>query len=268
MIRSADKWRWGTEPLPGTYIDVIVSDRNRWEITPQVLRVYPGEGAADDGRDPSVDYNIFWPELGRLLTGGFSTGVRAGFIPAVPSVDENGDWEFVASMMDPETPEQGIRMKYAGIYDPSTQTPLVASMEIIAHSYRPESVGKITRFSDWSWQEELGTWVCSTARTIRPDGRPDRQLVFESVRDDGPSFADAVRMPDSDSVDAVRGPVTYTTIVDFRKNQIQDIASGDVASFQMKPAATNRKAIRWMGWGAAGVVAAALVLLRLRRQGL
>ena len=140
-------------------------------------------------------------------------------------------------------------------------------MKFVSHSYRPESVGKTTLFLDWSWQADLGTWVCGTARTIRPDGKPDRQLVFESVRDDGPSFADAVRMPGSDSTDAMRGPVTYTQIVDYRKNQIQDIESGDTAKFQLEPIkAKSRDALKWMGWGAAGVITAILVALRLRRR--
>ncbi|MDQ7014459.1 MAG: hypothetical protein Q9O74_11270 [Planctomycetota bacterium] len=267
LIRSADKWRWGRELKPDTYIDTVVSGKNRWQMTPKVLRIFPRAGAGDDGRDPAVEYNIFWPELGRLLTGGFSSGVRAGFIPETPSVDEDGNWEFIASTVKPETPDRGVKIKYVGTYDSSAQSLLVISMEIVAHSHKPESVGKVTLFSDWSWQKELGAWVCGTARTIRPDGRPDRQLVFESVRDDGPSFADAVQMPESDSVDAVRGAVTYERIVDFRKNQIEDVASGDTMAFQLEPVSSkSSEAFKWIGWGSAGVLTAALVALRLRRR--
>jgi len=81
LMRSAERWRFGRDMTQTEYLDVIVDGGNRWELTPTVLRILPAEGSTDDGRDPTNDMFIFWPELGRLLNGGFSLWAQTGLVP-------------------------------------------------------------------------------------------------------------------------------------------------------------------------------------------
>lgn len=264
VLRSDSEWRWG-EDTDGRFLDVVVTDKSRWEMSPKVMRIYPNSGTADDGRDPAVDYNVFWSELGRLLTGGFSLAVRSGLELEDPSVAPDGSWTVIASKPSSEEGKQ-FRVRFDGTFDVVTQQVLPSSMEIVTHELSPVSVGRKELYADWVWQDDLQRWIAGTALVNRPDGQPDRRFVFEGVEPTGSTFDKVVRKPGPDEEDAIRGRSTYTSIVDFRSNEVMDTASGTKAEFVMQSAKQkNKDTFQWIGWSAAAAIVAALVYLRLRR---
>lgn len=264
LMRSRERWRFGRDLTQTEYIDVVVDGANRWELTPSVLRILPGEGSADDGQDPTADMHIFWPELGRLLNGGFALGAQTGLVPQKPTVSGDGKWGFLATKG--ERPEQTFTVRYTGTYDPPTQSVLPATTEIVALGARPESVGNKTVFRGWKWRPALGAWACDEATQYMPDGRPDRRLVLESIDHDA-TFNAAVAMPKATSDDALRGPVTYTRIIDFRSNEIADVATGEKAKFVVQSERQSaRNTARWLGWTAAAAIVVTLGLIRLQRR--
>ncbi|MCC7389193.1 MAG: hypothetical protein IT431_10535 [Phycisphaerales bacterium] len=264
LMRSAERWRYGSDPTQTEYIDVIVDGRNRWELTRSVLRILPGEGSTDDGRDPTFDLHLFWPELGRLLNGGFALGAQSGLVPQGASVSESGDWEFLASKG--ERPEEAFTARFTGAYDAPTRTVLPASMEYVELAAKPESVGKRTVFRGWQWRPLLGAWACDEVIQYLPDGKIDRRLVFESV-DQNVTFDAAVAMPKDAGDDPLRGPVTFSSIIDYRANEIADVATGERARFVVQSERqAARSTVRWIGWTAAAAIIVVLGVIRLQRR--
>lgn len=210
------RWRVNIDPAPNVHIDSVVTAEGAWRLTGESLRLFDQArlGADGSGEDVRQEVNVFLPQVGRLLHGGFSAGRVSDVVPGPVEV-RDGRWRFTAERRVPGSNAPTLAMLYEGDWNADAGRGFVRSARIVANQYKPESVGAFEQFEDWRWDDRLRRWTAARAQVFMPDGRMHREFVLVSVDPLPPGGFDAVTTPpDVSSPDAIRGAVALTEIVD------------------------------------------------------
>lgn len=259
-------WRCGTDfdSHDGRFWDFVAAPGGSWSMTPDALIVY---GGGESGQDVMVEERTFVPELRLLLTGGLATMVEMRLRPGPLSL-AGLEWEVVATLPPSNRERPDVEKRIVGHWSVEAGRGFVDSVTTLESRARPEFAGRVQRFAGWRFEPGLNTWVAGRVEEFLADGTLERALVFENVEPAPPGEFEAVTaIPRADGNDAVRGPVTFTRVVDHRRGTLRVQAEDGVQTIELpgdRPVGAPRPWIRWMGWALALALGVALVVLRMR----
>lgn len=124
---------------------------------------------------------------------------------------------------------------------------------------------------DWLFDPETGRWFASLVTKFQPDGSIDRIIRFENAaRVSRDEFERITALPSPVKGDAVRGPIAFGSVHDFRATPGEMIRRS--TSEELPPVNRWRLALdnpaMWKsaGWAAFGGLVLALLILYVRRR--
>lgn len=260
-------WRINNDPLnsKSSFTDVIL--RERWACMSSIeeLAVFDPRVGYPEFRDVRNLADWVLHPVGDLLHGGLSVlpdgkFVRDGF--------ESGDGRFrIRYRADP--PNEGD-FRIEGDWLDSEKRGLVRRITQL----RPDLPGgELVRAvcEDWVLDPETGRWFATTVTEFQASGGLDRIFRFETAaKVSRAEFERVTALPSPVKGDAVRGPIAYIDVHDYRVNPQERIRR---SSNQELPRVHRWRSVLkqggvWQsaGWAAFGGLVLALVILYLRRR--
>jgi hypothetical protein len=262
-IQGVGAWRINFDYSGGLYSDTVVTPRQAWRMTQDVLLLAQRDGGEPGGAPLASLQQMFGPELALLLYGGLSQAKLGGFQPGAIEVQRHS---WTMPLIRPGPDDRIMEVTLRGRWDPEAQRGFVEESRVGRNPARPQSVGEIRRFQDWQHVGDIDRWVASRVVVLAPDGNLARTLEFVGVRTDIP-FAAVIEPPPHDGNDAVRGRVTYRQINDTRERRVTNFgATAGSPSVVRYHEESEREWRRWLGWLTAIALAVGLAMLGIRRH--
>ncbi len=118
---------------------------------------------------------------------------------------------------------------------------------------------------EYHFESELGHLVATLARRKRGDEVLDLRLE-EAEKVTRTEVETVSRVPDPTGSDTLRGRLEVRSVNDLRQNRLSlsTLSGGQWSTRQFPTPETSDSRVRTIGWGAAGLIVAVLVFLRIR----
>lgn len=218
-----NRWRLSmTHPLhlPAgyEYAEIAYDGPRTWWMTPKELRLLDAR-RPPEGHDPAGLISALPHYINDWLAMGFSSG-PLGVTP-VSSVVRDGVWEATTASAS------GQRVwQYSGHVDASRV--VIDSMTLIASNDDPKWLGHRKVWSEWLFVDAIGRWAATRVDSIDADGLAYMTTALHEIRPLKPGELDPLMTrPAADSTDPVRGPVTFTSIVDYGSGTAETWQDGE-----------------------------------------
>jgi hypothetical protein len=245
------------------YMDLVLTPDEAWGMTPEGLDII------DPSRpDPGYDYRAVVPNY--LFEARELVSMGASLLARIPdatweaaTVDSKGRWEKRGR------DGRGYSWRVEGAADGGQLT-----IHRITATDGATGAESSTRMSDHRREGIADRWVAGAIEYF--EGRPPaavRRLILHEVRVADESLAaNYLRVPNVDQEDAFRGRPKYSMVRDMRTGEraFRKLADGQVQVEVPLPDDRTAENSRWVsrtGWVMAGLLVAALVLLRVRKSG-
>ncbi len=265
---SSGKWRLNLTNIylgQSEYSDFARQGDSHWCLTPGQL-IVGSPSAPEPGYDYSQAIEMNLSHLSWFMSAGMSAGYTNHL--AAPVVRLKGK-EWTAETRDDT---RGLLFRAKGVwYDESKSG---SATEVYVRQQRGQQDDWEARFVSTGRRHisEIDFWVPDRVEAWQ--GTPlklDRVYRFTGFEFIETAEVDAlVRMPDFAGSDPIRGKITITSILDLRQGsrgyQKLTEAGTEFIPIEQTEAAKHYRRLRWYGWISAGVVGAALVVLRFRRR--
>jgi len=264
-------WRYNSEWGYGNdlnhYWDKTLTPRNTWMLLEESLEVFEHDSSFRGGADlPSLE-SSFGPELETMFCAHLSTLSKAGFTRGVTTVAGN-TWRVVFTK-DVRGSKARAEIAFSGRWDDAQGRGFVEEERIVS-SPDAASVGRLTRYKEWSKEASLDRFVAYRVEQYTPENRLDRVTVFEEAKaEEEGEFDRVTAIPPTDGSDPVRGKTTFTRITDHRTNRQSIVAPGrGVESSARLPVQTAVGSIwqRRLGWIVSGCLVMGLVVMAVYRR--
>ncbi|MCL4740712.1 MAG: hypothetical protein KJZ54_00755 [Phycisphaerales bacterium] len=259
------RWRLSmTHPLhlPAgyEYAEIAYNGPRTWWMTPKELRLLDAR-RPPEGRNPAGLISALPHYINDWLAMGFSSG-PLGITP-VSSVVRDGVWEATT------TSATGQRVwRYRGRIEGGR---IVAdNRELIVAEDDPTVVGYRSTWSDPLYIDAVGRWAAARVDRYDADGVAYMTTVLHEIRPLTSGELDGLlARPTPDGADPVRGPVTFTSIVDYGSGTAETWQDGERVTVSLPTDASRQPAPPWLkpaGWSLVAIIVGALVWFRLKRN--
>ncbi|MEX2219741.1 MAG: hypothetical protein WD749_13390 [Phycisphaerales bacterium] len=252
-------WRRNSDYRGGPikYHDVAMSRQGGWGMSDKQLTLIDPALTPPSGYDFEKLGHSSLDDLDLLLSGGLAHLRDAG--AKIAAIELAGsDWTASIDRANGRCRCQGIWDSQAGRGFIKTMTLAHANHLVIERTW-----------SKWEYDSTLGRWVALNMTEV-DNGHPLRRLVWDGTDDKhvGRS-AELLRTPRDDEEDAVRGRVTYRSVIDHAGQSYSQVQpDGTVTTVPMAslPIPQSSRLLRYAGWLAAGLLLIGLFVLRARRS--
>jgi len=254
--------------LGGFWVDMGGRADVAWSLTPVQIRIADGRGAA-----PSSD---FASSRGQALNAVKSLrfegldwlahirreveDVRVG------AADGDGWAPFAATVRIRGDTLYEVR----GAWSAGSTRGVVNGLECVDCGSNPEWIGSRRTIAERRTGTLIGD-VASRIVTFKPDGSPRKTLRFDDAQRFDPSDLEALtRVPDPLGEDPVRGEIMATSVDDTRTGEVWAVERAEDGTEALRRtrgpmrAEGGRATLTYVGWGAASVVVALLIGLRIK----
>ncbi len=270
--RSGGSWRynqtnWQSDGTEWLWVDRVSTPDVTWSLSARDLHIAdpsrPPTGKGDWYRNPEIALELLATACVNLLHGRLGTQVPESTEPDISVVEDEQGW--IARVRRNAGFEWRFRIEPSESGEPFK----IRSME----SYRTDDEGTVQTGRVVLSEEMVDTpWGAAhrTAEWINDKGMMWRRYVLLAASDELPNNVESYfKLPAVDGEDPIRGKITVSRIFDYRPGhrRLTQIEKGiATASRPLRGAPSSGLGIRVVGWIAAGVIAAILVYLRLRRK--
>ena len=225
------RWRLSmTYPLhlPAGYecAEIAYDGPRSWWMTPKELRLLDARRPPEN-RDPAALISALPHYVSDWLAMGFSSG-PLGITP-VSSVVRDGVWEATT------TSATGQRVwRYRGRVEGDR---IVAdNRELIVAEDDPTVVGYRSTWSEWLYIDAVGRWAAARVDRFDADGVAYMTTVLHEIRPLTPGELNPLLpLPTPDGTDPIRGPVTFTSIVDYGSGTAETWQDGQRVTVALPP---------------------------------
>lgn len=270
FLDGEGRWRFNRTTPFGEYFDCVRTADAPWRLTSKSLVLYdPGESDVP-GKTVTDEEASFLPMIGELLFGGLNLG-RISRIDLGRVVVEGSRWRAVAGRPTDVPAQLRFTVEYLGRWDNEHQRGFVEEFRIIEHGSRPDAVGQRRTFLDWAFHPVARMWIAARSDRYLATGQLSRTLEFVSADPLPPGgFAAIAAPPAVDGADPIRGPVTFTSIVDHRVGLRSDLDRESGLMLQsplpLPTESSGSSRLRVLGWVLLILASAFLGLLLVRRH--
>lgn len=235
------------------------------------LSVFDPAPAVPDENSPESSSVEAHRAIGMLVTGGFVRPYNSFVEPSGASW--NGEVLVGAAAPSGERQVPSRRFLLRRVVDAGAPEPALRTERIEIDPSAPGAGdGWTMQFSQWRLDPILDGWVAGRVDKVSPQGRILERFEFVDARPlEAGEFAAVTRTPTPDGVDAIRGEYVYGSVMDRRRgveNFTVMTPDGPVVAplpSRAGRATTVPRWLAWTGWGAAGVLIATLVGIRVWR---
>jgi len=262
--RDVGHWRLNIDYRLGGYADTAAAGDTLWQLSHSELMIGTEENKPAVETIATQRYS-FWPEINRLIFGGLSHGVISGIRPGELTWDGE-EWRVPLRFGPADEPSYEAVL--VGRWDEGRERGFVERQILLGSAVQPAAVGTEYRYSDWRYVSEMDRWIAGRVEDVSPEGKVLRAYVFESWDPgrDG-DFERVLAVPSPDSPDPVRGELTFTRLVDYRRNALREREGAGEQFAETVPLERRGGAWRnWLGWVSAAGLAAGLIALYLHRR--
>jgi hypothetical protein len=246
--------------------DFVWGDGVGWQMTPRRLEVTsltPGSPqAADLGSESSgATY-----ESQLLLTGGLAGASGMGMRIA-PTLISPGRWTAAGAI----TTERGSHEFTAeGTWHEESGWGTVSRSRIQTRASDGVVTWESNLFEGWQQFDTSALGIAGRVEVECSDATENTVITLQRVARFSPAeFKALISIPGPDDTDPIRGKVTYTSIEDHRSPTARQAAPLDTSEGvqvnALDAAGDSVSKLRIAGWVTAGGLAAAIVLIRVRR---
>lgn len=269
-VRSWDEWRLNQDQPPGDSLpwnDTVVTPTHAYQLNPSQIALIDPRVGYPPGRQINTLSHEFWNPVNFLLYGDLGTRLAKEIARGEVRVD--GDhWS-----CEVRKPGQGTR-RYEGRWVSAWDRGVVERATVIANPDAPKYVGWFEVFSGWKMDPILGRPVAARFERHFPDGSIAYAYIFRGAeREDPAVFNRVTAVPDVAGADPLRGPITATSMWDFRqgtRRYVSDLQGArNVVDEGPLPGANptqSRSALRQGGWALLGAIVLGLVAIWMWRH--
>lgn len=265
------RWRYNTDRMALGFDDFVLTPEQAWRLTPRLLELY--DRKAVEANDPSqavkLQEGAFRFDIGDLLYGGMYGAKLAKLTPS--RVEIQGEkWHVTARRAEIKSERQRYTLDYYGRWDPASSRGFVERRVMTENAYQPDWKGSEQRYAGWFFDDRLAGWVAREVKQYKADGTLWRVVAYEgAVPMPEGGFQAIVTPPDACGSDPVRGPVTYTSLADYRNNEVT-VTGPDQLTVKhvLRPAQARPKDMTWLrpvGWALLGALMVLFLYLKLGR---
>jgi hypothetical protein len=264
--RGPAQWRWNVDatewnPRTGTAVrqgwaDSVMNGSYSFSLSDAQLSITQASSDSPYTSAPQKRGG-FEADLGLLFYGGLKS--VADRQPRISSVAITGEdrWEFRA-----ELPAYTVRLEGAW----RDGRGFVSRSTIVEAPGHPELVGRTTECGPWRYESEPGLWICQRVQVAASPTVPGRIVTWVGAEPVAPATFDSIlAIPEYGASDPIRGVQRFGRLLDERSGvrEVTDRTERGIRRERI-PTESNWKTIRYLGWAVAGLIVAALVLLRAR----
>lgn len=271
FFESDSFWRVCEDAADGSFIDVAAAPGREWQLNPDSVRICNPEETAKNAPRTIHRVNVFRPMVGRLLLAGINLTVAANL--EITEVKCNEDrWSMVAGRSEDLPAKQRITMRYEGTWNATEKRGFVTAVTFTEHGYNPEVVGSAERYSGWSNDNAAKQWIAGKVDIFKASGELERRIIFEEFVPMPEGGLDAItRIPSVEKPDPIRSTASYTSVVDFRTNTVNETNAAGKPTTRMirtgsQPQEAGTSWLRPLGWGICITIIGTLIYLRTRRS--
>lgn len=262
-VRGEGHWRISRDLSGDTYRDVVVAPDYAWSLTPnQLTLIHQEHGWPENQRLDTLESELV-NAFAYLFYGGLHAGPDAS--PRVLSADRDGlSWH---ARIDPGDGRPVWRV--AGRWDVDAGRGFVTEVEYNFQQAAEQDLGSLLVVSDWDYVDTIDRYIARRAEFRYADGSLHRAYVWLGAEREEPErFESVFRMPRDDGDDFIRGPLTVTSVADYRSARAVLFGHGPDGRTQAVLREPEGGTGSWKskGWFAAGAVLTALVALRVRKS--
>ncbi|MCA9288966.1 MAG: hypothetical protein KDA05_10305 [Phycisphaerales bacterium] len=265
-----------------TWLDQVASPDSSWRLAGPTLNldapiasgqlsVFDPAPAVPDENSPESSFVEAHRAIGMLVTGGF---VRPYISFVEPSgASWNGEVLVGAAAPSGERQVPSRRFLLRRVVDAGAPEPALRTERIEIDPSAPGAGdGWTMQFTQWRLDPVLDGWVAGRVDKVSPQGRVLERFEFVDTRPlEAGEFSAVTRTPTPDGVDAIRGEYVYGSVMDNRRGvENFTVITPDGPVVAPLPSRAGRvttvpRWLSWTGWGAAGVLIATLVGIRVWR---
>jgi len=260
-LRSPDEWRVGHDYLGTKYFDCAAVPGLVWGFSNGQLTLLDPAG----GFPPARDYRELGitpkNDVARLRFGGLDLAHRWG-LQITSASPQDGRWRLLASN------DVGVELEFIVEWPAEVGRGFVRSVRPIKLSPNNGAVSN-SEFDGWTFRRELGDWTAEKEhRTL--NGRRLSATVLESVHViTDAQVTELLAPPAINGTDPVRGPVTVSSVFDYRpaEQKMTVIRDGSTLVEPLRaqgPGGPDSRYVSWLGWGVLAVLVALFLFVRLR----
>lgn len=270
--RVGRKWRYNQTNLfadgsQWLWIDSVSTPDLVWSLSARDLHLAdprrPPSGKGDWYRNPDLALEMLASACRDLLHGHLGTQSPDPEQPEIRVVEDGAGW--IASVrrrggfewryrIEPSNSGEPFQVRWMESYRTDDDGTVLSGRYVLSDEMVDTPWGPAHRFAEW----------------IDERGMVRRRYILVDAGEDLPDDVESYfKLPAVDGADPIRGPVTFTRIFDYRPGhgRLTEVERGVVtASRPLRGAPGSGMGLRVIGWIAAGVIAALLVFLRLRRR--
>lgn len=244
-------------------IDAVVDGEQGWSYGSDGIVSAVSLDSAPTGRDPRIHRDTIRRVRLRLLVGGMGFGSDKLSLERF-DIKEDGAWQ--AFMSIPDTP---FRFDLIGGYNPAHNAYQLRSATITSPGFQ-DTDGVTAHYTGHTFEPETGTFVAQQIREVDRRGRLVAEMRLDSVESFEPSeFRRVARLPDPAGHDHTRPGRRIKRIDDYRPAAFTTTSFNESGRESGRDDLPGRpaRASNWRAWacGGAGLVAAGLIVLRVRR---
>lgn len=246
------------------YVDVVATPSTVFSLSPNGLAIVDPHTTPPVGREYAQTSGA---EVLRVLRDFFVGGLGgSGFRNLVPYEASYEGTRLVGTLVSIEGASPARRCTI--VLEPVGDGSHMAVREVTFRMDGGDERSSGLVFGNWVEDAALGSPIASSVEYVSThDALRMRYTWLGARRMESGEFARVTRMPSIDSTDAVRGPVTFTSIMDFRRGEmsVADPTTGVMTSRPIPGVEQSPAGPKWLtaaGWTSA----AALVGVRLWRS--
>lgn len=258
------QWRWNRTfeyPTARQFLDVAVSRANDWIIWPGFVTISDHTIAPPSGHDVTTQTGPLLRDVRLLRFGGLYADPKHFTVTGASL--ESGRWRITIAS------DAGHRLQVRARWDDTLARGLVEHAE----SWPAKATSPSASWDVGEWKEfGPGLFFASDIKESMPGSEiPARTLSFTGLSAcDAARFAELVSAPTIGGADPIRGLIAPEVLYDYRPGSTLAIERRTDGSWvQMRPPGLPPEgaglALKWIGWGALGVVVVTLAALRVRR---
>jgi hypothetical protein len=252
----------GVEPEGGYFECVDLGDEG-WKMSPQQLTVVGPMDTRPGGHNVRLSGTSSLQEIATFWAAGLSTLGTSGNVQV--ETTPQGVWRAAGTIT---TSVGERRVVVTGRWDQARQAGLVERTD----AYLPTNLTNPIYSSvvtGHQWMDWFGAFV-GTEVVITENGTPRQRLTLVSLSPlDQAEFRTLIARPKIDGSDPIRGKVTFTQYVDYRRDTPDLRVANEKGEFEKvdypdTPAGRRNATLQTLGWIAAGGIIATLIALRIR----
>ncbi len=268
---GSDLFRLNTDygpSVPTAYVDNVVSGDTVYSLTPASLSVVDRASPPEGMAYADTSQAEILRSLRELFAGGLGAFRYRELAPIRAEFEGSG---LVGVLGSPDGSSSSRRWCTIQLEPGGAGVVPVVRMAVMRVEGEGGSTESRVRYGDWIESEIGRQAVASSVEFVNDRGEVDVRLTWLGARRMEPGeIGRATRTPTIDSTDAVRGPVTFNRIMDYRSGVIRtaDPTSRAVSTIPMPGMPQSSAAPRWItvaGWASAAALVAGLCGVRLWR---